>query len=554
LWKVPPALPASVDTLIPDYPAAINHILYNRGFQTFQDAWDFLNPHTPPGADPFGFLGMSAAVDRVRSAIRRHEPIAVYGDYDVDGVTATALLTEALRSFGADVEGYIPNRFDEGYGLNFDALDSLKERGVKLVITVDCGIRSIPEVDHARHIGLDMIITDHHHPAEEMPIALAVINPKQPGCPYPDKNLAGVGLAYKLALAVADRSELPGLLDLVALGTVADMVPLKGENRSLVRAGMQAIRTTTRPGLISLINITNLKQPSINSTDIGFMLGPRLNAAGRLESAMAALHLLTNTGSEPVAVLAQALDNQNRERQTLTRRIQEDAEQKALANDPDSPILIAVDPGYNPGVVGLAAGRLVDLYYRPAVVAHQGDEFTRASCRSIPEFHITDALDECADLLEHHGGHAAAAGFTIRNDRLPELIQRLQAVASRVLDGCLLQPEARTDLEIRLSDLHPELLGYIEMIQPFGQGNPQVTFVSRNLTVTRFRPVGMEEAHLKLSVSDGKITYNAIAFRMGHWAKNMPRRIDLLYAFETNEYNGQTELQLNVKDLKPASE
>ncbi len=506
-------------------------------------------------------LGVPQAVDRIRFAIRKHEPIAIYGDYDADGVTATALLTHALDGSGADVRGYIPNRFEEGYGLNTEALDSLRADGVGLVITVDCGMRSPREVDHARRIGLDLIITDHHSPGGETLDALAIINPKQPGDPYPDKRLAGVGLAYKLACALLEPDgasldpDAPAgqYLDLVALGTITDLAPLVGENRTLVRAGLKQIRQPHRQGLQSLIGAAQINASRITSEQVSFALGPRLNAAGRLESALDALNLLLATQVDEAARLAQQLDNQNRERQQITRQIQAHAEQIALAEDPDALLLIAVDESYNSGVIGLAASRLTEQYYRPAIVAARGVEFTRASCRSIPEFHITHALDECADLLVRHGGHSAAAGFTVSNANLPELIERLQAIAYRELAELDLRHSLRVDALVTLSDLRPELLRDLNALQPTGVDNPPAVFASQGLRVLRSKKVGADEAHLKLAVSDGRITYDAIAFRQGYWQDSLPLYIDLVYNFEKNEFNGRETLQLNVRDLRPST-
>jgi single-stranded-DNA-specific exonuclease RecJ len=375
--------------------------------------------------------------------------IAVYGDYDVDGVTATALLVSALRALGGNAREYIPNRFEEGYGLNTDALDTLKNEGASLVISVDCGIRSPAEADHARAIGLDLIITDHHEPAGDLPQALAVINPKQPGDEYPEKYLAGVGIAYKIAQAL--QQTLSGLdtpqnqrlldlrpeslLDLVALGTVADLAPLTGENRHLVRGGLRQMRNSARQGLLSLAAVSDLSLAKVTAINIGFGLGPRLNASGRLDSALASYKLLTTTDLFEAGQLAQQLNVQNSQRQQLTRKIQADAEALALAEEQDPLILFAVHDEFNPGVVGLAAARLTDSYYRPSVVGHSDPEKgeTRCSCRSIPEFHITQALDECADLLVRHGGHAAAAGFTVPNENLDALKARLREIAVREL-------------------------------------------------------------------------------------------------------------------------
>jgi single-stranded-DNA-specific exonuclease len=561
LWQIAAPLPPEVNSNLQGYPAILRQILYNRGFTTHLEARAFLEAQAVAGTEPENLLGMHAAVDRIHYAIQKGETIAIYGDYDADGVTATALLTLFLRALGGLARPYIPNRFDEGYGLNTEALEVLKAEGVQLVITVDCGIRSPEEAAYARSLGLDLIITDHHHPGSELPDAVAVINPKQPGDSYPDKNLAGVGLAYKLAQALARRENSAGItaadadnyLDLVALGTIADMAPLLGENRALVRAGLRAIQVPSRQGLMALSGVARLVPANISAADIGFMLGPRLNAAGRLDSALAALSLLITNDVQEAGYLAQLLENQNRERQQVTRDIQADAERRAFADGLDTLLLFAADPEYNPGVVGLAASRLTDQYYRPAIVACQGPDYTRASCRSIPEFHITQALDECADLLIHHGGHAAAAGFTVRTADLDELIGRLRQLANDKLTGLDLRPTLHADALTTLSEMRPELLNHLKHLEPTGFSNPQAHFVTRDLKVVRSKTVGKDASHLKLAVTDGKITFDAIAFRQGQWANQMPARIDLMYTFEMNEFNGQQTLQLRVRDLKPST-
>jgi single-stranded-DNA-specific exonuclease len=556
-WRLHDSITPDAENALVAYPTLVRQILFNRGIASAEAARTYLEARQPPGTDPLNLLGMPAAVDRILHAIRNHESIAVYGDYDADGVTATALLKLYLGSLGSQVTGYIPNRFDEGYGLNAEALDTLKADGISLVITVDCGIRSIEEAHHAREIGLDLIISDHHHPGAELPKAVSVINPRQEGDPYPEKDLAGVGLAYKILQAInahLEGSELDCLpyLDLVALGTVADLAPLAGENRYLVRQGLEYLRRPHRQGIQSLIGAAGLQAHRLTATDIGFGLGPRINAAGRLDSAYMALDLLTTTSPQEAGTWAQILDNQNRERQKITRQIQEKAVELALEKDPESALLVAYDPDFNSGVVGLAASRLTDQFYRPAIVGQVGEHETRASCRSIPEFHITQALDQCADLLEHHGGHAAAAGFTVLNDKLPALNQRLNDLAREALAGKDLRPTLMADVETPLSALQPELIQYLDQLQPTGYGNPRAVFISRDLLVRDHRTVGRDQSHLKLSVSDGWITFDAIAFRLGHWNQNMPRRVDLAFNFEVNEFRGQQTLQLNVLDLKPA--
>lgn len=562
-WQIAPKLTPEAEESLKDFPQPLRQILFNRGYPDQTSALDFLSATPPKDAIPWNLLGMESAVSRIETAISKSEFVAIYGDYDADGVTATALLVELLSALGARVEGYIPNRFDEGYGVNNEALETLKEKGVNLVVTVDCGVRSVEEALHAEQLGLDLIITDHHHPGEQMPPALAVINPKQHGDNYPDKNLAGVGIAYKLGLGLLETLRRKGdqsaqefdetrLLDLVALGTVADLAPLTGENRSLVRQGLKTIRHPRRQGLQALIGVCGLLPRQVQASDIGFVLGPRLNAAGRLDSALASFDLLTSKSVNDAGYLAQQLDNQNRERQKITRESQVIAEAIALADDPDSMLLFAADPSFNPGIVGLVASRLNEQYYRPSIVANLGETHTRGSCRSIPEFHITEALDQCAHLMEHHGGHAAAAGFTVRNENLDELVHNLRQIADEQLSDLDLRPVLTADLEIQLSNLVPEILEQLEILQPTGYGNPQPVFVSRELKVNDHRLVGRDGTHLKLTVSDGWITYDAIAFRQGHWYADMPLFVDLLYTFEKNEFNGKENLQLKVRDIKPS--
>jgi single-stranded-DNA-specific exonuclease len=557
-WQIAQTISPEAETNLAKFPPILRQVLFNRGYAEAESANHYLAALLSTDNDPFLMLGMEAAVDRLQSAVQHRQPIVIYGDYDADGVTATALLVETLQALGAEVSGYIPDRFDEGYGLNTAALHQLKEGGAAVVVTVDCGIRSVAEAEEAQRLGLDLIISDHHNPGPETPPALAILNSKQADCPYPDKQLAGVGTAFKLAAALADRMQpadwgVERVLDLAALGTVADLVPLIGENRWMVREGLARIRRPQRQGLMALIGVSGLTPARVNAGDIGYVLGPRLNAAGRLDSALEAYRLLLSTDIFEAGKLAQDLDNRNRERQRMTREMAEIALELAGAEDSQKRLLVAVHPEFNSGVVGLVASRLVEQAYRPAVVGQIGEEYTRASCRSIAEFHITDALQLCADLLEKFGGHAAAAGFTVRNDRLPELLERLEAIAEEQLGGLELHPTLHADGEVKLADLRADLLHQLELLEPTGYGNPNVSFVSRGLQVQSGRTVGKDSSHLKLTVTDGRVTFDAIAFRLGHWAQTLPKAVDLLYRFEANEFNGQQRLQLNVRDLRPSN-
>jgi single-stranded-DNA-specific exonuclease len=559
-WNIASHITPQANEALASFSPIMRQVLFNRGYATDDEARSYLAGDTNFDTSPMQMKGIPATVKRMRIALDQKESIAIYGDYDVDGVTSTALLVEALRALGGNVQPYIPNRFEEGYGLNKDALSSLKTDGVNLVISVDCGIRSPDEAAHALRIGLDLIISDHHQPADgDLPVAYSVVNPKQVNDLYPDKDLAGVGVAYKIVQALLESLgnvsrgfQLDDLLDLVALGTVADLAPLTGENRSLVRKGLKKIRDTKRQGLFSLAAVSDLTLSRVTAPSIGFILGPRLNAAGRLESALAAFDLLTTKDVKTAGELAQQLNVQNRQRQEITRKIQAEAESIVLDDDPGTDLFFAVHPDFNAGVVGLAASRLVETYYRPAVVGQVSDDTTRCSCRSIPEFHITEALDQCKDLLIRHGGHAAAAGFTVRNENLEPLKTKLKSLAAEALHGKDLRQTLTADAILKLSDLNSELLHSLEFLQPTGFGNPEAVFVSKNVRITNKRTVGADSKHLKLVVSDDRITFDAIGFRLGHLLEELPSRVDILYTFESNEYNGRQSLQLNLKDVKPS--
>ena len=555
-WQIQTPLSSTADQALDKFPPVLRQLLFNRGYATDNEARTFLKATPSHSMSPWDLKGMVTTTTRITQAIEKNEKIIIYGDYDVDGITSSALLVQTLRALNADVDAYIPNRFDEGYGLNTNALDKFSADGVSLVITVDCGIRSLDEAAHARDLGLDLVITDHHHPGEILPSALAIVNPKQKDDPYPEKMLAGVGIAYKIAQALLEKQKPSNgltpdhLLDLVALGTVADLAPLEGENHALVRKGLRVMRNGQRQGLVSLAAVAGVNIKEVNAMNIGFSLGPRLNAAGRLDSAIAAYDLLMESDVDKTGLMAQDLEIQNQKRQAITREMQEVAETIALAADKDALLLFAASPEFNPGVVGLAASRLADRYYRPAIVGEVGEETTVCSCRSIAEFHITEALDECADLLERHGGHAAAAGFTIRNENVGVFLKRMREIAAEKLAGVDLRPVMVADMELALESLSFDMLDHLNYLEPTGYGNPRPVFVSRNVKVKSSRTVGKDKSHLKLTVTDGKATLDAIAFRLGHLKPDLPARIDLLYTFEVNEWQGRKSLQLNVKDIK----
>ena len=560
-WVVESRLPSESAAALRDYHPLVAQMLYNRQVRDGQAAALYFGAQLAQPEDPLRLTGMGLAVDRLRHAIRTGERIIVYGDYDTDGVTATALLVQVLTALGAAVHRYIPDREEEGYGLNSAALRTIRDEGGRVVITVDCGVRAQTEAETALQLGLDLIITDHHEPGGDLPRALAIINPKQAGDEYPYKGLAGVGLAFKLAQGlIRPMSPRPGIaasdvLDLVALGTVADLAPLTGENRSLVRQGLGIMNgRLKREGLKAMFEVARVKRGRVDATTIGYVLGPRLNAAGRLESAMAAYDLMMAASAPAALPLAMQLEQQNRDRQELTRRTQARAREIALSDRGDGALLFAVDPEFKSGVVGLAAARLTDEFYRPAVVASQGGAETRGSGRSIPEFHITSALDQVKHLMIRHGGHAAAAGFTAANENVAALSAGLKEIAARELGGQDLRPTLRVDVdEVVLADLTPALLDALQQFEPCGYGNPAPVLASRGLRVSDWKTVGGEGKHLKLSLTDGRVTHEAIAFGQAQqWVAHTAHTVDVAYTVEWNEWNGQRRVQLNVKSVEPS--
>ncbi len=563
-WQIAPQVDEQQLARYPDLAPLVVQLLHNRRLDDPDPVHDFLAGRATMD-NPFRLKGMSEAVTRLRRAIDKGEQIAVYGDFDADGVTATALLVQTLSALGAQAIPYIPDRVKEGYGLNLDALRKLYSQGVRVVVTVDCGIRSVCEVETASKgpgkKGLDIIITDHHTPLDNLPPALAIINPKQPDCSYPHQNLAGVGLAYKLAQGLlraqsragrgCDLSE-DSLLDLVALGTVADLAPLQGENRSLVRRGLELMNEVQRPGIMALMADAGLRRGEVNATAIGFRLGPRLNAAGRMDTAMLAYRLLTSMEPLEAKELAGELGKLNRDRQAATEVIVAAAEKQVQADDPDAYFLMAAGEDFQPGIVGLAASRLTEEHYRPAAVVELGKKKSRGSCRSIPEFNITRALDRCADMLIRHGGHAAAAGFTIETQNLNALRQRLQAIAAEKLTGIDLRPTLQIDAEINLEEVSWATHAQMGEIEPCGIDNPQPVLLSPGLKVRDRRAIGKESKHLKLTLSDSRgVAWDAIYFRAGHLLGEIPSRVDAAYTLEANEWNHRKRLQLNIQDLRP---
>ncbi|MDW8394883.1 MAG: single-stranded-DNA-specific exonuclease RecJ [Anaerolineae bacterium] len=572
VWQLAERAPDAFFAALPDVHPLAAQVLYARGLRDPDAARAFLSP----GALPvFTLPDFNRATARLLQAIRQRERIAVYGDYDCDGVTACAVMTEVLRALGAQVRVYIPDRFEEGYGLNLSAVDRLHAEGVSVIVTVDCGARAFAEAERARALGVDLIITDHHEPEDgRLPRAFAVVNPKLE-TDVDAADLAGVGVAFQLATRLlaqgaaagmlASAFDVESLLDLVAVGTVADVVPVMRANRALVQLGLRRLNRAPRLGLAALAAASRLALGSIRADHVGFVLSPRLNAAGRLDTAMDAFALLTADDAVEAQRLALQLEARNRERQQLTLQISRDAEAQALALGEDPPLLFAASPTFNPGVIGLAAQRLVERRYAPAVVVHVDGGQARGSCRSIEGFHITQALDQVRDLLHRHGGHAAAAGFCLPTERLSELHQRLQALAcaQRPAEGWtrVLRADAAFDLAAlaKLADVNSQAIQDLLRLEPHGAGNPRPTFWLRNAVVRAARLVGRADQtdglppHLQLRLGDSRrVVWDAIGWRLSHRAAELREgmSVDVLAQLSLSSWNGAPHLQVEVVDFR----
>ena len=541
-WILPKANAAAA---LDGIPSLVAQILRTRGLAD-ADIPSFLTPRASDDGPPMRDLDRT--VDRLRRALAAREQIVVYGDYDVDGIAGAAILVRAFRHFGVSVAAYIPNRYEEGYGLNAAALRQLAADGARVIVTVDCGVTAVAEADLARELGIDLIITDHHHPPAVLPAAHALVNPRQPGDSSPDKDLAGAGVALRLAQALigplgfAVRED--ELTQLAALATVADVVPLQGANRVIVAAGLRALNAAPLIGVKALIDRGGLRAGRIGASDIGFGLGPRLNAAGRIADAEDALRLLLTEDAEEARTLADRLEEKNTERQRLTNEVVRGARLRA-AEQRDAWVTVVADPAWPAGIVGLAASRLVEDHGRPAIVIALDGGEGKGSCRSIATVHIAQVLDACDDLLIKHGGHAMAAGFSIRAADIPAFGQRLDAVVREALGGVRPVPTLRVDAEIEAASLTPRLALELAMLEPCGAANPRPHLLLRDVKVHGVRQVGADSDHLRCKITVGRFTFDAMAFRRGDRADAMTSagRVDAVVTIGTG-LRGFVELEL----------
>jgi single-stranded-DNA-specific exonuclease len=545
-------------------PALAVRLLAQRGFLTADAMRSFLAPRLEDLCDPRLLPDIEPAVDRIATAVKSKEQILVFGDYDVDGTTGTALLVRSLSALGARVGSYTPHRAREGYGLSETGIRQAKDEGYSLIVTTDCGTTDFPEIDLARSLGIDVVVTDHHETRDHLPAALATINPKRPDSKYPFPELCGCGVAFKLAQAVCARLGRPAEslhehLDLVALATIADIVPLSGENRILAKHGLTELARTRKPGLRALLEVTRLAGRELNSYDVGFVLGPRINASGRMAEGASSVRLLLTEDKSEARQLARELDSANNER----RRIEESTVEAALRQIEQRKleqrnVLVLADDRWHEGVIGIAASRVADRFYRPAIIIALDENRGKGSGRSIPGFHLHDALKACETELLGFGGHKYAAGLTIARDRIAAFDQAINDYAEKVLTPELLTRRLTAHAFAELQEVNPELLKALRQFEPFGPDNPRPLFAALGLEVVGFpRKVGND--HLRFTVRENKGCFlPAIAWGRAEDILSIEtgkeNHLDILFQFDEHSYAGKTSLQLNIKDMRVRSD
>jgi single-stranded-DNA-specific exonuclease len=556
-WNILPPVPSQHLVSNTGLSPLLVQLLYNRGLKEPAQLASFLAVDRNLCNSPLLLPDIHPAVARIYRALLSGEPIAIYGDYDADGITATALLVQGLSALGGTVVPYIPHRLTEGYGLKTTALENLRQQGFGLIVTVDCGITSLPEVKRARRKGLDIVVTDHHTPLPETPPAVAVVNPRLAGSAYPFTELTGAGVAFKLLQAlyqsVGREGQLEDSVDLAAIGTIADMAPLQGENRYLVKEGLFQMNQNPRLGLRALIEQAELSGGSLDAECISWVIAPRLNAAGRLEHAMYSYKLLTTDSPTEARRLARWLEQKNAERQKLTASTLARAREQVISRG-ISPLLMASDRDYFPGIAGLVASRLAEEFYRPAVVVKTGEKMSSGSCRSIPEFNIIAALKESQHLFSQFGGHSQAAGFTLPTRNLPRLEETLLNLATVQLREADLRPSLDIDTEVTLPDLGGDTFQLTQQMAPFGRGNPLPTYLSRRVEVTDCRTMGNGGEHLRLKFRQNGTRWDAVAFRLGSCLADVAPAMDIVYNLKVDRWQGKETLRLNILDFAPSSQ
>ena len=557
-WHLPP--PVKSHTLPVDLSAAAVQVLLGRGIDSAEKTQLFLEPPHRLPHDPLRLPGMDRAIPRLYQAVSSKETVGVFGDFDVDGVTGTAIIAEGLASLDVPVVPYLPQRIGEGHGLSSAAIQHLVEQGVTLVVTVDCGVGAVAEVAEAQRLGADVIITDHHLPLATLPEAQAVVNPKLPGCSYPFSELCGAGLAFKLIQGLYEyygQPWDPSLLELAALATIADQVPMVDENRYLVKEGLRLMAQTGRPGLQALFRRARVDQQSLNAETVAFQISPRLNSAGRMSHALESYRLLTTKSMEEAETLAERLEVLNLQRREVSDRAVaialDQVQRRSVAGDLP-PILLVWDDCITPGVAGLVAGRLVDLYHRPAVALAADEDHLVASARGIPEFNLVEAFSACHSHLVRYGGHAQAAGFTVARENLPRLVEDLTAFAQNKLGSLNLSPSLTIDAVVALDDLTDDLFRWLQDLEPYGPANPTPVFLTPGVPVSEVHYMGQSRQHLRLAVGNGNRRWTALAFNQADQWVDDTRRLDLVYSITTDSWRGPDARALRVLDFRPAQD
>lgn len=532
----------------------IGKIIVNRHVVNDEDVRIFITPTRDDFHNPFLFKGMDIAVDRIIKAINNKEKILIYGDYDVDGITSTTVLKKYLMDMGIPVDTYIPNRLHEGYGLNKNAIDTIKERNIDLIITVDCGISAIEEVDYAVSLGMDVIITDHHEVGEKLPNALAVIDAKRKDNTYPFRALAGVGVVFKLIQALSIKLEIKPeeylkYLDLVCVGTISDIVPLEGENRTIAKLGLMLIKVTRNLGLRELIKSSGYKE--IDSNTISFGVAPRINACGRMGHEEEALKLFLAEDLESATKITKELNEYNTLRQSTEKAIYEEAVQQIEKNHLDENNSIVLGgKGWHHGVIGIVSSKVTDKYYKPSILLSFEDNIAKGSGRSVPGFDLYEGLAKCEDLLEKYGGHSMAVGLTLKKENLENFKERFEQIAKEKNIKELV-PIIYIDDELKLKDINMDLVKSISILEPFGEANKVPLFLIKNLKIDSIRALS-EGRHLKLTLRDENFVINAIGFELGYLAEEyrIGDRIDVVGTLEINSFNGFSSIQINMKDIR----
>lgn len=532
----------------------IGKIIVNRHVVNDEDVRIFITPTRDDFHNPFLFKGMDIAVDRIIKAINNKEKILIYGDYDVDGITSTTVLKKYLMDRGISVDTYIPNRLHEGYGLNKKAIDTIKERNIDLIITVDCGISAIEEVDYAVRLGMDIIVTDHHEVGEKLPNALAVIDAKRKDNTYPFRSLAGVGVVFKLIQALSIKLEIKPeeylkYLDLVCVGTISDIVPLEGENRTIAKLGLMLIKVTRNLGLRELIKSSGYKE--IDSNTISFGVAPRINACGRMGHEEEALKLFLAEDLESATKITKELNEYNTLRQSTEKAIYEEAVQQIEKNHLDENNSIVLGgKGWHHGVIGIVSSKVTDKYYKPSILLSFEDNIAKGSGRSVPGFDLYEGLAKCEDLLEKYGGHSMAVGLTLKKENLENFKERFEQIAKEKNIKELV-PIIYIDDELKLKDINMDLVKSISILEPFGEANKVPLFLIRNLKIDSIRALS-EGRHLKLTLRDENFVINAIGFELGYLAEEyrIGDRIDVVGTLEINSFNGFSSIQINMKDIR----